>query len=110
AFSARLAVRAQRGQVVLAVLAGAAVLVRVAPGVPRDVLLQVRALPAGDVPGVLLERLEALLGGRVPAGIQLELVEGRSQELDLHARGRLPGLADPPEEPGAHDRRQDAED
>src|SRR5262249_44302287 len=82
----------------------------VAPGIPRDVLLEVRAVPAVDVSGVHLEGLESLLTGRVAAGVQLELVERGAHQLDLDAGGGLLRLADPAEEAGADQRRQQAED
>jgi hypothetical protein len=58
----------------------------------------------------LLKGLEPFLGGRVPTDVQLELIEGGSQELDLDAGRGLAGLADPSEEARADEAGEDAED
>ena len=80
------------------------------PTGPGDLLLEVWPLPAGRIAGALLEGLEPLLAGRVAADVELELVEGRSQELDLHTGRRLAGLADPSEEARTHEPGEDTQD
>ena len=91
-------------------LAGGLVLVGAAPRVPGNVLLEVRPFPAGRVARALLERLEPLLGIGVPPDIELELIERRSEELDLHPGRRLARLAHAPEEARPHQAGEDAQD
>src|SRR3989441_5370192 len=91
-------------------LARAAVVIRAIPGVPRDVLLEVRAVPAIGAERPLAERREALLRRRVAAHVEAEGVERRAQHLDLGARRlalRLLALAD---EVRADQRHQEADD
>src|SRR3989442_2486759 len=91
-------------------LARAAVVVGVIPRVPRDVLLEVRAVPAVGAERPLAERREALLRRRVAAHVEAEGVERRAQHLDLGARRlalRLLSLAD---EVRADQRHQEPDD
>src|SRR5207244_9779623 len=91
-------------------LARAAVVVRALPRVPRDVLLEVRAVPAIGAERPLAERREALLRRRVAAHVEAEGVERRAQHLDLGARRlalRLLALAD---EVRADQRHQEPDD
>src|SRR6266446_8875162 len=67
-------------------LARATVVVRAAPGVRRDVLLEIRAVPAVGAERPLAERREALLRRRVAAYVEAEGVERRAQHLDLGTR------------------------
>src|SRR3989442_5605517 len=67
-------------------LARAAVVVGVIPRVPRDVLLEVRAVPAIGAERPLAERLEALLPRRGASHVEAEGVERLAQHLDLRAR------------------------
>src|SRR5262245_19788664 len=88
-------------------VARALVLVGISPRVPRQLLLEIWPLPARGVAEARLEALEALLRGRVATDVELELVERRTEELDLDASCRLSRLADPPEQtrtdqPGEH--------
>ena len=64
----------------------------------------------GALPGTLLERLEPLLGIGVPPDVELELIEGRSEELDLHAGRRLARLAHASEQARAHEAGEDTQD
>src|SRR5439155_27341879 len=70
-----------------AALAGAAVVVRVLPGILREVLLQVGPVPAVGAEGTLAERGKALLRARIAAHVEPEGVERRPEELDLGSRG-----------------------
>src|SRR5205807_9915684 len=67
-------------------LARAAGVVGVIPRVPRDVLLEVRAVPAIGAERPLAERREALLGRRVAAHVGAEGLERRAQHRDLGPR------------------------
>src|SRR5512139_386327 len=94
AVAAGLAVLAVRQQVVLVVLAGHDENVGIAPGIGRDALLQVGAVPsrlvgrAGDQAG------EPLLRAGVMAVVQPELVQRLAQRIDLGARDLDLRLAD----------------
>src|SRR6266478_1201390 len=91
-------------------LARAAVVVGVIPRVPRDVLLEIRAVPAVGAERPLAERREALLRRRVAAHVEAEGVERRAQHLDLGTRRlhlRLLPLSD---EVGTDQRHEEADD
>src|SRR5215471_8230680 len=111
ALAARLAVRAVAPEIVLPVIARAAlVLVRVAPGIGRDrVLLEVRTVPVGDV-RVPNERVETDRPRRVAPDVQAVLIQSGSEQLDLRAGGHGLRLADAAEEPRADQPGQEAQD
>src|SRR6184192_1928490 len=91
-------------------LARAAVVVGATPRIGRDVLLEVRAVPAVGAEGSLAERREPLLAGRVAADVEAEGVERCAEHLDLGARRlqlRLLALLD---EVGADQRHQEPDD
>src|SRR6185437_3786545 len=85
AVAARLIVGAQGEEVVgLSMRAGVDVLVRMPPGVTREPL-NVRPMPVSDgrVVGLLDERLQAVVRGRVDGVVQTVLRERRLETLDV---------------------------
>src|SRR5687767_8658065 len=108
-FAARRLVGALRPDVVITMLAGAApVLVCLAPRIARHRLLQIRAVPVGDV-GIPLQRLQSLRGVRIGAHVEPVLIEGGTEELDLGLGRRLLGFGDVLEEPRTDEADQEAE-
>src|SRR4029453_9349172 len=96
-------------EVVLAVLPGTtAILVGVAPRIFGNGLLEVGAVPVGNV-RVPLERVDTLARVRVAADIEPVLVECRAKELDLRPRGGLLRLAHAAEEARPDETHQEPE-
>src|SRR5204862_3849794 len=91
-------------------LARAAVVVGATPRIGRDVLLDIRAVPAVGAEGSLAERREPLLRGRVAADIEAESVERRAEHLDLGARRLQLRLLPLLDEVGADERHQEPDD
>jgi hypothetical protein len=87
-------VAAQRIQVVVAVLAGRAVVIVVTPGVLGDVfLLEIGPVPVVDAGRLDRQRDEAFLGRRVTPDLEVEQVQPCAEFLDLQLRGVSLGAA-----------------
>ncbi len=96
--AARLAVPAVGDEIeVASLLPRELVDVGVVPGIERDRLLQVGAVPLRLARGLGDEGVETDLGGRVVAGVEPVLVERLLERVDLRPGGGRLGLADLPE-------------
>src|SRR3990172_1716716 len=82
----RLAILAERPQVELAALAGRFVLVGLAPGVERDGLLEVRAVPLRLALRLGAEHGQALFGARIAADVQAVGIQRLLERVDLRLR------------------------
>src|SRR5579885_2720447 len=109
--AARLAVGAIADDVgLVAVFAGVLVNVVVAPGVFRNFLGHVGAVPLIEVGGLHAQRLQPLLVGREGPGIQLVGAERRLEILDLRARRGDAGLVTVLEHVGGDQRHKQRDD
>ena len=89
--SAGLAVGAVTDNVgVVTVLSGETIDVGIVPGIGRDLFVGIRPLPVVGVLRFVAQRLQALLGGRIHAGVQLVRSQRRHISIDLRARRGLP--------------------
>src|SRR5262249_718368 len=87
-FAAGRAVAAEADDVgIKTVVTGELVNVVVPPGVLRDFLRRVGALPAVHTLGLLAKRLQTLLGGRVGGGGAIVIAKEGQETVDLRARG-----------------------
>src|SRR5574340_1736550 len=111
ALAARAAVLAVGEQIELAaLLAGAPVLIGVAPGIGGHRLLEIRPGPARLAGRLGHQRLEPLLGRRIVADVEPVFVEGLFQRIDLRARDLDFRLADLGEIARCNIARQQADD
>src|SRR5579862_2174900 len=111
AVSAGLAIQAVAQNVgIIAMLAGIFVHIGTSPGIVLDVLLQIGPLPVVDIFRFDAQRLQALLGGRVHAGVELVRTERSHVSVDLCASGGAAGTVGLADHLRKHQRREQGDD
>jgi hypothetical protein len=85
-FATFLPIGSQGDNVVITLLAGAAIAIGVSPRINEAVaLFQIGPLPAGSIARRFHQHLQPFFLGRKPADIQLEGIDCRTERIDLDA-------------------------
>src|SRR5688572_22356786 len=80
-----------------------------APGIERDVTLQVRSAPVGHVRRLHQKLVESILSARIGAGVDLERIQRRAEGGDLRHRRRDTRLLGAAGEFWQHERGENAQ-